>query len=119
MEFPDDILGLIRMYSRPRFKHFRVYNQAVKVLDKKDVSLQELKEKLESDDQIIPVLVSYMEAVVQHRINEHSLNLYNDSKSFSTPVVSELVRLIGLRAYSLKKESQLYIKLIRCLYGIK
>jgi hypothetical protein len=119
MELPDDILGLIRVYSRPRFKHFRIYNQAVKVLDKKDMSFVDLKEKLEKDDQLVPVLVSYMEAVLQHKINKQSLNLYNDSRSFSTPVVSELIHLMGLTACSLKKESQLYIKLICYLYGIK
>jgi len=119
MELPEDVLALIRDYSRPRFKHFRIYNQAAKVLDKKDVSFADLKKKLELDDQIIPVLDSYMEAVVQHSINEHTLNLYNDSRSYTTPVVSELIHLMGLRAYSLKKESRLYIQLIRSLYGIK
>jgi hypothetical protein len=30
MEFPHDVLSIIRAYSRPRFKYFREYNSARK-----------------------------------------------------------------------------------------
>jgi hypothetical protein len=122
MEFPDDVLGLIRLYSRPRFKHFCVYNQAVKVLEKDDVSLHDLKEKLQSDpDKLVPVLVSYMEALLQRKIDEQSLNLYNCSHppSLTKTVSPEWNRLMGVQAYSRHKEIEHYRKLICSIYGIK
>lgn len=32
MELPDDVLGIVRAYSRPAFKQYQVYNKALKVL---------------------------------------------------------------------------------------
>lgn len=61
MEFPSDVLGLIRDYSKPAFKHFRVYNRALKVLDKEE--WKGLKDKLKTDgDAVIPTLLLYLDA---------------------------------------------------------
>ncbi len=32
MELPDDVLQIVREYSKPVFKHYQVYNHAMEVL---------------------------------------------------------------------------------------
>jgi len=64
MEFPSDVLGLIREFSKPSFKYFREYNRALKVLDKED--LQALKNKLMTDgESVIPTLLLYLDSFVE------------------------------------------------------
>jgi hypothetical protein len=64
MELPDDVLGLIRAYSKPAFKHFREYNRALKVLEKEE--WQGLKDKLRRDgDAVVPTLLLYLDAWTQ------------------------------------------------------
>ena len=63
MELPDDVLGLIREYSKPAFKYFREYNRALKVLDKEE--WKALKEKLIRDGEVIPTLHAYLESFIE------------------------------------------------------
>jgi hypothetical protein len=64
MELPDDVLGLIRAYSKPAFKHFREYNHALKVLEKEE--WKGLKAKLRTDgDAVVPTLFLYLDAWTQ------------------------------------------------------
>jgi len=64
MEFPSDVLGLIREYSKPRLKYFREYNRALKVLDKEKWNA--LKEKLISNgDEVVPTLEMYLDSFVE------------------------------------------------------
>jgi len=51
MELPDDVLQLIREYSRPRFKYFREYNRTLQIMGVK--SLPKLKACLLSDPERI------------------------------------------------------------------
>jgi len=125
MELPEDVLGLIRDYSRPRFTHFRIYNQAVKVLEKDMVSLHVLKEKLQSDsaEKIIPVLTAYMEALVRRKIQEQTLNLYTFShkhkRILTEPETREGIRLMDLLIESRRKEMGIYFELIGYMYNIQ
>lgn len=64
MELPDDVLGIVRAYSRPAFKHYQVYNKAVKVLGIYG-GWSTLKEKLEAETEgLIPALLVYQNALL-------------------------------------------------------
>lgn len=72
MELPDDVLSIVRDYSRPVFKHYQLYNKAVKVLCVYD--RWALKEKLEVDTEgLIPTLLAYMNAVLERKEIEKEL----------------------------------------------
>ena len=66
MELPDDVLGIVRDYSRPVFKQYHVYNRAVKVLEAYHWTM--LKEKLEAETEgLIPTLVAYQNSVLERK----------------------------------------------------
>lgn len=72
MELPEDVLGIIRDYSRPVFKHYQVYNSARKVLEVYHWDL--LKEKLEAETEgLIPTLVAYQNALLERKEAEMEL----------------------------------------------
>jgi len=61
MEFPDDVLRLIRDYSRPCFKYFREYNRTLHIMGIK--SLPKLKTcLLVTPERILPALQTYAAA---------------------------------------------------------
>jgi hypothetical protein len=67
MELPTDVLGIVREYSRPVFKHYQVYNTAVKVLGIYE-GWDALKEKLHTDsERVIPLLLAYQDAFLERR----------------------------------------------------
>ena len=73
MELPEDVLGIVRDYSRPVFKQYHVYNQAVKVLDVYHWTM--LKEKLEAETEgLIPTLVAYQNSVLERKEAQKELN---------------------------------------------
>jgi hypothetical protein len=47
MELPEDVLTLIRAYSKPAFVHFREYNQALKLFSLPLYYKEKLKKKIE------------------------------------------------------------------------
>ncbi len=49
MEFPKDVLDVIRAFYQPFFREFRLFNRAKKVLDKQWVDWPKLKEVLQTD----------------------------------------------------------------------
>jgi hypothetical protein len=63
MEFPPEIVSIIREYSKPYFKHFRIYKR---VLAKKHLDeWPALKESLlRQPDKILPLVESYERAVL-------------------------------------------------------
>jgi hypothetical protein len=73
MELPDDVLTIVREYSRPVFKHYQVYNKAMDVLGVYG-GWDALKEKLHTDaDKVIPPLLAYQEAFLNRRGFEDEL----------------------------------------------
>jgi len=65
MELPDDVLQIVRDYSRPVFKEYQVYNTAMKVLGVYG-GWDVLKEKLQTDAAVvIPTLLSYQNAFLE------------------------------------------------------
>lgn len=61
MEFPPEIVALIREYSRPRFKYFQEYNRLVKVCG----PMPHLKQKMCQG--LLPNFLMYETAVVKWR----------------------------------------------------
>jgi hypothetical protein len=49
-ELPDDVLSIIRAYSRPAFVHFREYNQALKLFSLPLDYKERLKKKIDDPD---------------------------------------------------------------------
>jgi hypothetical protein len=96
MELPDDVLAIIRDYSKPRFKYFREYNLVIKRLGK-EVKFPQLKEKIEiNGDQIVPILMQYTEAFLNTKRLKQKLKDY----------INLLIQPMDSRAYA---EQELYI----------
>ena len=60
MELPDDVLALIRAYSKPSFSHFREYNNVLKLNHLDEWTT--LKEKLKDNDHVLPLLLAYQKS---------------------------------------------------------
>lgn len=67
MELPDDVLAIVRDYSRPVFKQYQVYNKALKVLGVYG-GWDTLKEKLQADTEgLIPALLVYQNSFLERK----------------------------------------------------
>ena len=120
MELPDDVLGLIREYSKPAFKYFREYNRALKVLDKEEWN--ELKDTLRTNgDSVVPTLLVYLDTYIGlqqaqlihwdyyrfqlmgHRLQETAildeLNRKCDDVQLKTDLVKRLYHKLVLQIY--------------------
>jgi len=65
MELPDDVLRLIREFSRPRFKYHKEYNRALRLLSRK--SFPELRDCLmNTPERIMHVLAAYEKSHLDH-----------------------------------------------------
>lgn len=120
MEFPSDVLGIIREYSKPVFKYFREYNRALKVLDKEE--WQGLKDKLRTDcESVVPTLLLYLDAWIELQRSQvihwdyyrfhlmkftlygpnimNELNLLSDDVQFRTNRVKSIFRKLSVLIY--------------------
>ena len=76
MELPDDVLEIVRDYSRPVFKHYQLYNNAVKVLGIYG-GWDTLKEKLEAETEgVIPALLAYQNALLERTALDKDLTYF-------------------------------------------
>ena len=66
MEFPDDVLGLIRAYARPRMQFIHEYNEIVRILG---IEWYPVKKKLETPDaaSVLDQFAYYADGVVMAR----------------------------------------------------
>lgn len=64
MEFPEDILGLIRAFSKPVFRHAKEFHEILKVLRLSSWISIEAKLCSPNADQVIVVLRLYRDAFV-------------------------------------------------------
>jgi hypothetical protein len=65
MEFPDEIVAIIRVFSRPRFKYFREYKRTLRLLSRK--SFPELRDCLmNTPERIMHVLAAYEKSHLDH-----------------------------------------------------
>ena len=115
MELPDDVLSIIRQYSKPRFTYFREYNALLKVLGKKEWPA--LKNKLQSDpEHILPALLSYQYAIIRKR------DLYQEMEVLSTTLAwkenwHEQNRYYNMGFYRRREAEDNYWVLQRLLYS--
>jgi hypothetical protein len=107
MELPDDVLQLVREYSRPVFRYVREYNQFMRLFGKKNWSV--LKEKLHTDpEHVLPAIYDYQDALIRKKEIHHTLD---NSQSDSEKEI-----LLYRVFYSNQLEEDLFWQLIRLLY---
>jgi len=101
MEFPDDILPLIREYARPRMKYISEYNQIVRLLG---VEWPAVKNKLAGPDaeSVLDQFAYYAEAVVFTRNSKDAMPILTQEHSSS----EYMMWLVASRNYSAYREVQ-------------
>jgi len=111
MELPDDVLSIVREYSRPVFKHYAEYNHALKVLGKKKWS--KLKEKLHTESEVIlPALHIYLEAFLKKQ------EVYQLRDKMKADAILDTGHYMHNRAfYAKRSEEDQFWLLVRLLYG--
>jgi hypothetical protein len=119
MELPDDVLALVREYSRPCFKYLKEYNHAMHVLHM--TSWKKLKEGLHADpERVLPALLKYQDAFIK---KNEVYALKDALKQENT--MTETERWYAANAlhnrlfYAKRSEEELYWTLIRILHGNK
>jgi len=80
MEFPVEIVAIIKAYSMPRFKYFREYKRVMRLCGM--VSWPLLKEKLMSKgDTLLPYLLAYQDALVEwHKVAGQPMLYWGDAR---------------------------------------
>ena len=100
MELPEDVLQIVRDFSRPAFKHFRVYNKALKILGRSDWT--ELKDILQKDDHVIPEILAYLDAFLSKQEAQQQLDEYctqNNIDLFVESPMNQETRDVYTRLY--------------------
>jgi len=112
MELPDDVLAIVRAYSKPTFEHYQAYNHALKVLGKKQ--WPKLKEKLqEKPEVVLPALHCYLETFIR---KQETYGLRDKLKS-SLDNWMEENQLHNMAFYAKRAEEDNFWLLVRILYG--
>ena len=77
MELPEDVLGLVREFSRPVFKHFQVYNQALKIFGKE--KWPALQKKLQCNPEaVLPTFLSYQEVYLNRKETMKQISMHRE-----------------------------------------
>ena len=118
MEFPKDVLDVIRAFYQPCFREFLLFNRAKKVLDKQWEDWPKLKEVLQIDASVIPILTSYLDAVAYRQDVRHKLLVHVTKLLFQKIDYDERIRLSDLLWDSRQREHHLYRRLIKKIYGV-
>jgi hypothetical protein len=95
MEFPEDVLGIIRQYARPRMQFIHEYNHLVRLLG---VEWYPVKKKLEGPDaeRVLEQFAYYADAVVMTRYAKEAVPVLAQECA-----VSEYMKwLVASRHYS-------------------
>ena len=75
MELPDDVLEIVRAYSKPLFQHYKEYNLVLRLLGVE--SCPRLKQMLTfHTDFILPFILVYEKARLDYEIARDQYNLY-------------------------------------------
>jgi len=118
MELPDDVLAIVRAYSKPIFEHYHAYNYALKVLGKKQ--WPKLKEKLQEEPEVvIPALNYYLDAFIRKQ------DVYRRRDQMKADILLSEVSDIWLAEnqihnmvfYAKRTEEDTFWLLVRILYG--
>lgn len=117
MELPDDVLGLVRAYAKPRFKYFKEYNYAMRMLGVKQWVV--LKENMYTNpEKVLPALGIYLDAFV------HKKNVYQEREDLKNEVhLSDrdrdyaVMHMHNRVFYAKRTEEDVFWMLVRILYG--
>ena len=118
MELPEDVLAIVRAYSKPLFPYFKEYNRAMRVLGMKN--WKALKEKLHSEpEHILPALLVYQETFIRkrevYREGETLLELVKHlSDEERWPIKNQID---NRKFYAKRTEDDTFWLLVRLLYG--
>ena len=96
MELPDDVLALIREFSKPCFRDFREYNCAKMVLGDQWSLWTELKVRLQTDERVLSKLVMYVNAVIHRKKVRQTLHDHVRKHVFEEADYAERARLHDL-----------------------
>ncbi len=89
MEFPNEIVAIIREYSMPRFKYFREYKRVMRLSGLVRWPLLK-KALLASGDAVIPYLLAYEKALMDCSIEspvDHAIRRKARTKALNELVV--------------------------------
>jgi hypothetical protein len=115
MELPDDVLRIIRDFSRPVFRYFREYNDSIRILGIKE--WPQLKENL--TDEVLQALLSYVTAFTNRKTNERDqfirYSSYKDAITYEQQFERE--RIYHLIRDSMRIERTTFRLLTKLIYG--
>jgi hypothetical protein len=116
MELPEDVLSIVRAYSKPVFEHYRTYNHALNVLGKKQWT--KLKEKLQKEpDVVLPALHYYLDAFIR---KQDVYRRRDQMKAQLETVEDKWVQenqIHNMVFYAKRTEEDTFWLLVRILYG--
>ena len=118
MELPEDVLSIVRAYSRPLFTYHKEYHHALKVLGKKQ--WLKLKEKLHEEPSVVlPALHTYLEVFLRKQEVYRLRDKMKSDLDKNNPVdrwVQEN-EMYNRVFYAKRAEEDVFWLLIRLLYG--
>ena len=79
MEFPDEIVAIIRVFSRPRFKYFREYNRYVE-LDREWPALRTMLQTNPSP--VLPLLLLFEQFILECIASKQLFKQWNYTMPF-------------------------------------
>lgn len=86
MEFPPEIVAIIREYSMPRFKYFREYERVMRLSG--IVRWPLLKTALTKDHAVLPYLLAYEQALIEWSLGtDHAAKRKARTKALNELVV--------------------------------
>ena len=116
MELPEDVLSIVRAYSKPIFEYYHTYNHALKVLGKK--KWPKLKEKLQEEPEVaIPALNYYIDAFIKKKEMYLRRDQFNECVSDVPERCIEKNQIHNMCFYAKRSEEDVFWLLIRILYG--
>ena len=114
MELPDDVLVLIREYSKPVFTYFREYKSLLKLLGKQE--WYALKYKLQHyPAEVLPALLSYHSALVRKKELQQEMEVLSKTLAFQASWI-EQTRYYNLGFYRRRDAEDTFWVLQRLLY---
>lgn len=116
MELPEDVLLIVRAYSKPVFEHYHAYNHALNVLGKKQWT--KLKEKLQEEPEVVlPALHYYLVAFVEKQdVYRQRDQLKRQMETVSDRWLKEN-QIHNMVFYAKRREEDSFWLLVRILYG--
>lgn len=109
MELPEDVLAIVREYSKPIFKYYKEYNHAIRLFGMKEWIV--LKEKLHTEPEyVLPTLQIYQDVFMRKKHVYQLRDKLNHDLSIANKIDS-------MAFYAKRTEEDVYWLFIRILYG--